>query len=146
MRYFRGHGVHSPYIYNIVRQVFMHSKLNADERSLYDALIARGIAKRRAIQLQNLVVHCDYDSWVIDELSEAKFIIATPDIAPDALTEYAAYAREHGATLSIMSPYYNAERWAASKAIIDAHPSTTVDNRAYILIFNNHLPKQRFKL
>ena len=145
-RYFRGHGVHSPYIYNIVRQVFMRSKLSVVEAPLYDALVAQGVAKRRAVQLQNLVVHCQYDTWVMDSLTKADFIVATVDVAPETLTEYAAFAREQGATLCIMNPYYSAERWTACSAIIDAHPSTTVDNRAYLLIFNNHLPKQRFRL
>lgn len=145
-RYFRGHGVHSPYIYNIVRQVFMCSKLKSGEHPLYDALMAAGVAKRRAVQLQNLVTHCDYDNWAINELREVKFIVATVDVAPSDLAKYAAFAQEHGATLCIMSPYYTAERWEVSSGIIDAHPSTTVDNRAYLLIFNNHLPLQRFRL
>lgn len=145
-RYFRGHGVHSPYIYNIVRQVFMCSTLSGDDTSLYDALMAKGVAKRRAIQLQNLVRHCEYDSWAIDTKISAQLLVATVDTAADMLGDYAAYARENGATLCIMSPYYTAERWEASCGIIDAHPSTTVDNRAYLLVFNNHLPKQRFRL
>lgn len=145
-RYFRGHGVHSPYVYSIVRQVFMISKLKGDECRLYDALITKGVAKRRAVQLQNLVLHCNYDSWAIDEIRDVRFIVATVDVASADLTRYAAYAQEHGITLCIMSPYYSAERWEVSRGIIDAHPSTTVDNRAYLLIFNNHLPMQRFRL
>ncbi len=33
-RYFRGHGVHSPYVYAIVRKVFMRSTLIGDGREL----------------------------------------------------------------------------------------------------------------
>lgn len=145
-RYFRGHGVHSPYIYNIVRQVFMCSKLSTAEHALYDTLVERGVAKRRALQLQNLVVHCDYASWSVDSIVEVPFIVATLDTSYEALDGYAAYAREHGATLCVISPYNNAERWEVCQRLIDEHPSTTVDNRAYLLIFNNHLPKQRFRL
>ncbi|MBO5983755.1 MAG: hypothetical protein J6P90_01890, partial [Rikenellaceae bacterium] len=47
-RYFRGHGVHSPFVYAIVRQVFMRSTFISDERKLYNALIKQGVAKRRA--------------------------------------------------------------------------------------------------
>ena len=145
-RYFRGHGVHSPYIYNIVRQVFMCSKLSGEEHALYDALQAKGVAKRRAIQLQNLVQHCDYVTWCIDEVSAVPFIVATLDTPSEMLSSYATYAREHGATLCVMDPYYNAERWSVCERLIDEHPSTTVDNRAYLLIFNNHLPLQRFRI
>lgn len=145
-RYFRGHGVHSPYIYNIVRQVFMCSKLSGEEHTLYDALQAKGVAKRRAIQLQNLVQHCDYATWSIDEVSAVPFIVATLDTPSEMLSSYATCAREHGATLCVMDPYYNAERWSVCERLIDEHPSTTVDNRAYLLIFNNHLPLQRFRI
>lgn len=124
----------------------MRSKLNVEEHPLYDALVALGVAKRRAVQLQNLVVHCEYNTWVIDSLTKADFIVATVDIVPETLAEYASFARDKGVTLCIMNPYYSAERWAACSAIIDAHPSTTVDNRAYLLVFNNHLPKQRFRI
>lgn len=124
----------------------MRSKLSVVEAPLYDTLVAQGVAKRRAVQLQNLVVHCEYNTWTIDSLTKADFIVATVDVAPENLTEYATFAREQGATLCIMNPYYSAERWTACSTIIDAHPSTTVDNRAYLLVFNNHLPKQRFRL
>ena len=145
-RHFRGHGVHSPYIYNIVRKVFMQNKLVAEMRDLHDALVARGIASRRCVQLQNLVAHCDYESWSIDTLRPCQMLIATMATTFEQLMEYADYAREQGITLCIMRPYNNAERWAVCSQIIEEHPSTTVDNRGYLLIFNNHLPKQRFRL
>ena len=54
-RYFRGHGVHSPFVYAVVRQVFMRSRLFPEGATgLYYELLARGISQRRAVQLQNL--------------------------------------------------------------------------------------------
>ena len=145
-RYFRGHGVHSPYIYDIVRKVFMQGKLYTPTNELYPALMAKGVAKRRSVQLANLAEHCGYNSWSIDKMEESQMIVTTLDTAAAELARYAEYAREKGATLCIINPYNNRERWEACLGIIDAHPSTTVDNRAYLLIFNNHLPKQRFRL
>lgn len=145
-RYFRGHGVHSPYIYDIVRKVFMQGKLFTPDSTLYTALINKGVAKRRSVQLANLAEHCGYDSWSIDTMEQKQIIIATLNTATTELTQYAEYARQKGATLCIINPYNNRERWETCLGIINAHPSTTVDNRAYLLIFNNHLPKQRFRL
>lgn len=144
-RYFRGHGVHSPYIYSIVRQVFMSSKLHGDNSRLYDALVERGVARKRARQLHNLALHCDYSSWAIDAF-DSQYTILTLNTSAEQLTEYSTRCREAGATLCILSPYYTAERWVECCQIVEAHPSTTVDNRGYLLIFNNHLPKQRFRL
>ncbi|MBO5831033.1 MAG: hypothetical protein J6R01_05465 [Alistipes sp.] len=145
-RYFRGHGVHSPYIYSIVRQVFMSSKLNADGCDLHDALLECGVPQRRAVELQNLVHHCRYTSWSIDSIQKCDMLVATMNTTYEYLDEYARYAQEQGVTLCIIRPYDNANRWAVCSRIIEEHPSTTVDNRGYLLVFNNHLPKQRFRL
>lgn len=145
-RYFRGHGVHSPYIYAIVRQVFMRRGLYDESCVLYTELVERGVAKRRAEELTNLVWHCGYKSWSIDVMGRSDIIFATLDTRYPDLEQYADYARSVGATLCIMNPYNNRERWQTCCRIIDNHPSTTVDNRAYLLVFNNHLPKQRFCL
>ncbi len=146
-RYFRGHGVHSPYVYAIVRKVFMRSTLIGDGRELYDELSQRGISHRRAVQLQNLFTHCGYAAFGIDCVSEpVDMAIVTLDVAPADLTAYADAARRSGSTLCIMTPYYSAERSRACAALVAKHPCTSVDNRGYLLLFNNHLPRQRFKL
>lgn len=145
-RHFRGHGVHSPYVYNIVRKVFMQSNLVSERHDLYAALKEYGIAERRCVQLQNLVAHCGYETWRIDTIEECAFIVCTLDTTYDKLQPYVEYAREHGVTLCIMDPYNNANRWEVCRGIVERHPSTTVDNRAYLLVFNNHLPKQVFVL
>ena len=145
-RYFRGHGVHSPFVYDIVRKVFMQGKLQNTDSALYSALLSKGVAKRRAVQLANLAEHCGYDSWCIDTMEQKQMIILTLDTHYTELARYAEYAREKGATLCIVNPYNTRERLNVCLDIIDAHPSTTVDNRAYLLVFNNHLPKQRFRL
>lgn len=145
-RHFRGHGVHSPYVYDIVRQVFMQSKLMGDDHLLYDRLVALGVPQRRSVQLNNLATHCGYTRWAIDSLEPVDMIVATLATTYEHLEEYAAYAREQRATLCIVAPYNNANRWNVCKGLVDGHPSTTVDNRGYLLLFNNHLPKQRFRL
>ena len=62
MRYFRGHGVHSPFVYAIVRQVFMRSHFLTDDvyytTVVYESLLAQQLPRKRAVQLVNLCVHC----------------------------------------------------------------------------------------
>ena len=124
----------------------MSSKLNTEHRDLYDVLLTCDVPKRRATELQNLMVHCNYASWSIDNLKECDMLVATMNTTYNHLDEYASYARERGITLCVMCPYNNAERWRVCSRIIEEHQSTTVDNRGYLLVFNNHLPKQRFRL
>ena len=149
-RYFRGHGVHSPFVYAIVRDVFMRSTLSTECHSLHDALLAIGVAKRRAIQLQNLMAHCKYATYKIDcapeQMEICDMVIASASITPQQLAAIAEKAEELKTTLCILSPSLDRERDKACKAIVEKHPCTSVDTRGYLLLFNNHLPKQIFRL
>lgn len=146
-RYFRGHGVHSPFVYSIVRNVFMRSTLMTEKSPLYDALRGADVAEKRAVQLQNLATHCAVEQWSIDAIADGDgLVVMSLATSFEHLEEYALAAREHGAILCIMSPYYNAQRWEVCRKIAEQHPSTVVDNRAYILLFNNHLPRQHYRL
>lgn len=149
-RYFRGHGVHSPFVYAIVRQVFMRSTFINDNRGLYDALTACGVARRRAMQLQNLMEHCHYSSFCIDYATEAlpqcDMIVVMADYPTPQLPALAARAHEMGSTLCIVAPSLDSERDSMCKRVVEEHTCTSVDNRGYLLLFNNHLPKQIFRL
>jgi hypothetical protein len=145
-RYFRGHGVHSPFVYAIVRQVFMQSTPIAED-GLFGDLCSAGIARRRAVQLRNLVAHCSYSRVGIDcECEGYDFVVLTANFPTERLSAMADEARVSGTTLAVVAPYANRERDVVCRHIVETHRSTTVDNRGYLLIFNNHLPKQHFKL
>ena len=149
-RYFRGHGVHSPFVYNVVRQVFMCRELKCDNHDLYDALIQQNIPQKRCIQLQNLISHCNYSSWSIDcptaDVANYDMVRATINTTPATLQAMTDVAIHNGTTLCIIAPAYDRERHAVCKALVDRHTCTSVDNRGYLLLFNNHLPKQKFRL
>ena len=128
----------------------MRSALNTERRELYDALLNINVAKRRAIQLQNLMEHCKYATFKIDcelqQIKDCDMVIASVDIPADNLAAMANKAREEQLTLCIMSPSLDHQRDKACQAIVEAHPCTSVDNHGYLLLFNNYLPKQKFRL
>ena len=128
-RFFRGHGVHSPFVYDVVRNVFMRDTLLPGDRALFRELLAAGVPERRAVQLQNLAIHCGYATFGLNR-ADAEF----------------GDAAAAGNTVAVMSPYDGRERRAMCLQIVAAHRSTTVDNRGYLLVFNNNLPKQHFRI
>ncbi len=146
-RYFRGHGVHSPYVYSIVRKVFMERRPTDVRHDLLDELLALDAPRRRAIELQNLMVHCGYENYAINALPEGVgFVILTCEVGEEQTLAWVRKAAEQGTTLVLSNPYANSARTKLCQQIIQYHKGTTVDNRGYLIIFNNHLPKQHFKL
>lgn len=144
-RFFRGHGIHSPFVYALVREVFMQEKLSGDDRALYERLVAEGVPQRRAVQLQNLCIHCRCRSWAVDAQAD-DLIVLTTHLSDERTRSLVARAAEGGTTLVLLSPYENRGREALCRSIVAAHLSTTIDNRAYLLVFNNYLPKQHFRI
>lgn len=144
-RYFRGHGVHSPYIYNIVRNVFMRNSPLPGDGVLRQALLQAGMTPRRALQLQNLMIHCGYRSFGLD-CADAELCIVTRKLSRAEVLALVSRAAALERTVVVLAPYEGVERQLLCRQIVAEHGSTTVDNRAYLLIFNNHLPKQHFRI
>ena len=144
-RFFRGHGVHSPFVYDVVRNVFMRDTLLPGDRALFRELLAAGVPERRAVQLQNLAIHCGYASFGLNR-ADAELCVVTRDRSRAETLALVREAGEAGHTVAVMSPYDGRVRQALCAQIVAQHRSTTVDNRGYLLIFNNHLPKQHFRI
>lgn len=61
LRHTRGHGIHSPFVYGLVRNALMFgSGPDGADGELYEALRSCGVNRRRAAQLQNLHNYCEY--------------------------------------------------------------------------------------
>ena len=71
-------------------------------------------------------------------------VILTRIFPAEELNAAASLAARTGTTLCVMNPYLGSARGEAWRRIVREHRSTTVDNGGYLLVFNNHLPKQHF--
>ncbi len=142
----KGHGVHSPFVYGFVRKVIMTKTLcDGSGTALYDSLMANGMNEKRAKELHNTLHYIDGRSYSINDV-ESDLSILLADYPIERLRDAYEEAKFAGVTLAICQPYLNRERQNEVKALIAEHRSTTIDNRAYILFFNNRLPKQHYRL
>ncbi len=146
MRHFRGHGVHSPYVYALVREVFMKRRnTSACDPALETALVAAGLSLRAARELQQIRWRCGCKTWGVDCEGDGMTCL-TRAADGDLCRRVLSGARSEGHTVVIVRPYADRERVRFCDAVIAAHTSTSVDRGSYILLFNNHLPKQHFVL
>ena len=146
IKYHKGHGVHSPFVYGFVRKVLMTKTLcEKSNITLYNDLLANGMAEKRARELNNTLCYIEGQSYSINEV-ECDLSILLADYPTERLREAYEEAKREGVALAICQPYLNRERQSEVKTLIEEHRSTTIDNRAYILFFNNRLPKQHYRL
>lgn len=154
VRYYRGFGVHSPFVYGIIRNAIMKREPQGDRSSLYDELRKRGFSKRRAAQLHNLyefqgltsVTFVEVDGH-IPSMDAGTLCLAMPEFPESNMTALAEQAREVGCTLCVVSPRESCDRSRMSRRLVDSHRHTSIDNRGFLLLFfNDRMPKQHFKL
>ena len=88
---------------------------------------------------------CGYKTFGLNR-ADAELCVVTRDRSRAETLALVREAGEAGHTVAVMSPYDGRVRQALCAQIVAQHRSTTVDNRGYLLIFNNHLPKQHFRI
>lgn len=152
VRHYRGHGVHSPFVYSLVRQVFMRRRVEGAEMDLYADLLLRHVSRRRATQLQNLYSHCGYANYLFADAQTAsldgvELCIVPREYSTDELHRLTDEAQRTQTTLCILAPRDERARNRQCRRLVSDHNGTSVDNRGYLLLFYvEGLPKQHFSL
>lgn len=159
IKHFRGHGVHSPFVYSMVRRAFMKSKFICDDRELYDRLREEHCDRRSARQLQNLYNLSSYSSFCLVNSSNidnyrsersdigSNFVVVMHSVETEQIGRILDAALELETPVAVIYPRNNKHRLKLCQKYILSHRYLTIDNRRYILFYSDRkLPRQHFKL
>lgn len=143
LRHFRGHGIHSPFVYGLKRQVFMKRKMSGENIELYNTLIASGIRMKVAKELQNLHNYCNFSDFEIVNGSNMKpmpgpgvFYIASGNTTIDTVAHILGAADKTAVALLDKELRRS-----------DLEGNIKIERRHYTLIFKDSgMPVQTFKL
>lgn len=148
LRHSRGYGVHSPLLYRIVREAMMPHRIKGSDTSLYNALRARGVGRRTATRLQNLLTTEDYGAWKVDTVAdEGEMMIATAECHDEQLRAMARMLREQEGILCILHPIVGRTRRRLCKELIAEHRSMSASKPTFtLLISRKDLQKQHINI
>ena len=141
VRHWRGHGIHSPFMYGIVRNVFMKSRITGSDTSLYEALRGERIGKKNAVKLQNLYTHCRMDGYtLVPDIGAAPdgdhtLYILLPDVAMETIVSTAREAAACRGSLVILSPHRSARCRRLARQIREHYPCVSVDRKLMMIYF-----------
>lgn len=146
--HWRGHGIHSPLVYSLVRNVFMNSSAAEGDTALYDELILRGVRKSIARRIHILYYFSDYVSFTIDDVSlqaggdpgdsvRTGFTgrclhVITPMTKPED-AKISPFPPEEG-TLCVITGR-SARKKRICRKMVDNHSGISIDSRSFFLYF-----------
>lgn len=154
IRHFRGHGVHSPFAYSIVR-VFMRSRIVGNDTSLFTSLKELSCDKHSANQLQNFYTTCSYKSFTIisDEScncnnnTDVDLIVIMNSVSIDDTYRVTQNSLANDTSVAIVYPRSSKSRYKICRRIINEHKCLSIDNRRFMLFFGGKkYPHQHLKL
>ena len=150
MRHLRGHGIHSPFVYSLIREAFMKRKLtDGGDTGLYSELIKYGAGKHSARELQNLHSYCKYKEHVIIAGSDAGIKTGSLNIIFPGSDAFDIISGGFGepAAIVVMYPYTDSAQRKLCAQLIARKECASVDRRKYMVFFyDNKLQVQHFKL
>lgn len=147
LRHGRGYGVHSPFLYRIVREAMMPRGVMEGDTTLFDALRSKGVGRRTATRLHNLHVVENYKVWGIDECKGGGLMVATPECEESRVGEMIRTLGEQGGALCVLHPVGNRPRRELCRRLVAEHNSMSASKVGFTLFFSRHdLRKQHITL
>ena len=126
----------------------MPRRVVGESCKFYDALLARGVGRRTARRLQNLVNVVGYRGATIDNVQgEGELGVATINCEERTLRAMAERVATTEGAVCIITPVGHSTRRTLCKKLIGAHRSMSASKPSFTLLFSRpDLPKQHIDI
>lgn len=153
-RHYRGHGIHSPFVYNFVRNVIMQTRVNGSDTRIYDAMRNQRLTPKASAQLQNLYSYLDFKGYMIvsgvsdvENYNAQTLYIVTDGQREDKLGRIIEGVRKVNGYVVVLYPRHTLARMRFLERLRNGKEFLSIDNRRYLLLFfSDKLPRQHYKL
>lgn len=143
LRHFRGHGIHSPFVYGMKRKAFMQKNRPIENIDIYNILIANGIRKKVARELEKVHNYCNFHSIEIVDREN------TPTWVESGIFYVIKGEGRKVDTVSMLDTSQEAAIAVLDnpKTVVRLADCITIQRRRYTLLFKKDgIPAQAYKL
>lgn len=149
LRHRRGHGVHSPLVYSLIRNVFMN-KGAGEDKYLHNKILEIGGSRKAARDAQNIYDHFGFSTFSLNNIENTfegnRLYIFSDMLAGDSLLRTIDKGEMTGNALVVI-PDKSKELKSLCKTIAEKHTGISIDRKDYFLYFyNGQYAKQHYKL
>lgn len=159
VRHFRGRSIHSPFMYGMVRNVFMQGRITGPDDRLYNLLRETGLGESASVMLQNMLTYSGLHGYTLigpkhrvgsctcEPQKGRNLCILLPGVPVRTLMEAARDASVRENILVILAPHLTRRGREAAQAIRHHYPCVSVDRcNMVICIFDHKLQPQHYRI
>lgn len=153
MNHWRGHGIHSPFMYDLVRNVIVKRRVSYNENSLPRNIINYNLLKRDTLFIKNLYAYLGYTECMIvgeGEPADRTFCIAPKGTPAEAIEQLIRDIETKGCNeccVAVLGVNKSAEKYRLCRAVVKSHTCVSVDiYRTYLFFYDNKLQKQYYRI
>lgn len=150
VNHWRGHGIHSPFMYRFVREVIVKRKPGCSPNKLPEGILRHNLLKKDMLLARNIYEYLGYDRCIVAgeaPVQDRTLCLAPSDISTEIIEQALLQAEDLECCVTILGVNKSHEKYKLCRRVMREKRCVGVDiYRTYIFFFDNRLQKQNYRL